>query len=64
MKFTEGHLEIGDMKLAKNDMVLRDLDGGPWQVINDDGHEVIVKGCYRRCIFYSKFFLDPQNTMS
>ncbi len=30
-------------ELAKNEYGAQDLDGGPWQVINDDGHELIVK---------------------
>ena len=43
MKFTEGAFRDWGYELAKNGYGAQDLDGGPWQVINDDGHELIVK---------------------
>ena len=43
MKFTEGAFRDWGYELAKNEYGAQDLDGGPWQVINDDGHELIVK---------------------
>ena len=43
MKFTEGKFKEWGYELAKNDFGAEDLDGGPWQVINKDGHKLIVK---------------------
>ena len=43
MKFTEGAFRDWGYELAKKEYDAEDLDGGPWQVINKDGHEIIVK---------------------
>lgn len=43
MKFTEGAFRDWGYELAKNEYGAEDLDGGPWQVINKDGHKLIVK---------------------
>lgn len=43
MKFTEGAFRDWGYELAKSDYGSTDLDGGPWQTIRRDGHEVIVK---------------------
>ncbi len=43
MKFTEGAFRDWGYELAKQEFGAQDLDGGPWQVIRDAGHEVIVK---------------------
>ena len=43
MKFTEGAFRDWGYELAKKEYDAQDLDGGPWQVINKDGHEIIVK---------------------
>ena len=43
MKFTEGKFKEWGYDLAKRDYGAQDLDGGPWQVIRKDGHEIIVK---------------------
>ena len=43
MKFTEGAFRDWGYELAKKEYDAVDLDGGPWQVINKDGHEIIVK---------------------
>ena len=43
MKFTEGAFRDWGYELAKKEYDAKDLDGGPWQVINKDGHEIIVK---------------------
>ncbi|MEM9452556.1 MAG: NADP-dependent isocitrate dehydrogenase [Myxococcota bacterium] len=43
MKFTEGAFRDWGYELAKSDYGSADLDGGPWQTIRRDGHEVIVK---------------------
>ena len=43
MKFTEGAFRDWGYELVKNEYGASDLDGGPWQVINKDGHEIIIK---------------------
>ena len=43
MKFTEGAFRDWGYAAAKEQFGAQDLDGGPWQVINADGKEVIVK---------------------
>jgi len=43
MKFTEGSFRDWGYALAKNEFGAKDLDGGPWQVIEKDGHKLIVK---------------------
>ncbi|MAV64426.1 MAG: isocitrate dehydrogenase (NADP(+)) [Candidatus Marinimicrobia bacterium] len=43
MKFTEGAFRDWGYEFAKNEYNSEDLDGGPWQIIKKDGHELIVK---------------------
>ncbi len=43
MKFTEGAFRDWGYELAKEAFGAEDLDGGPWQVIRADGHEIVVK---------------------
>ncbi len=43
MKFTEGKFKEWGYELAKREFGAQDLDGGPWQIINKDGHKLIVK---------------------
>lgn len=43
MKFTEGGFRDWGYALAKKEYGAVDLDGGPWQVINKDGHKLIIK---------------------
>jgi isocitrate dehydrogenase len=43
MKFTEGGFRDWGYALAKNEFGAKDLDGGPWQVIEKDGHKIVVK---------------------
>ena len=43
MKFTEGAFRDWGYEIAKNEYNSEDLDGGPWQVIKKDSHELIVK---------------------
>ena len=43
MKYTEGAFRDWGYELAKNDYHADDLDGGPWQIVKKDGHEIIVK---------------------
>jgi len=43
MKFTEGAFRDWGYDVAKKEYGATDLDGGPWQIINKDGKELIVK---------------------
>jgi len=43
MKFTEGGFRDWGYALAKREFGAVDLDGGPWQVIEKDGHRIIIK---------------------
>lgn len=43
MKFTEGGFRDWGYELAKREYGATDYQGGPWQVIKKDGHEIIVK---------------------
>jgi isocitrate dehydrogenase len=43
MKFTEGSFRDWGYALAKSEFGAVDLDGGPWQVIEKNGHRLIVK---------------------
>lgn len=43
MKFTEGKFRDWGYELAKNEYGATDYEGGPWQVIEKDGHQVIIK---------------------
>ena len=43
MKFTEGAFRDWGYEIAKKEYNSKDLDGGPWQVIKKDGHEIIIK---------------------
>lgn len=43
MKFTEGAFRDWGYEVAKDQYGAKDLDGGPWQVIEKDGHKIIMK---------------------
>jgi isocitrate dehydrogenase len=43
MKFTEGGFRDWGYALAKNEFGAKELDGGPWHVIEKGGHKIIVK---------------------
>lgn len=43
MKFTEGGFRDWGYELAKKEYGAVDLDGGPWQVIEKDGHKIVIK---------------------
>ncbi|MGD9994299.1 MAG: NADP-dependent isocitrate dehydrogenase [Salinivirgaceae bacterium] len=43
MKFTEGAFRDYGYQLAKNEFGAKDYEGGPWQVIEKNGHQIIVK---------------------
>jgi len=43
MKFTEGKFKEWGYSVAKKEFNSSDYDGGPWQVIDNNGNEIIVK---------------------
>ncbi len=43
MKFTEGAFRDWGYKLAKEKYGADDYEGGPWQIIEKDGHKIIIK---------------------
>lgn len=43
MKFTEGAFKSWGYELAKSQYGAQDYEGGPWQIIEKDGHKVIIK---------------------
>jgi isocitrate dehydrogenase len=43
MKYTEGSFKNWGYELAKNQYGAKDYQGGPWQVIEKDGHQIIIK---------------------
>lgn len=43
MKFTEGAFKTWGYELAKESYGAKDYEGGPWQVIEKDGHQIIIK---------------------
>jgi isocitrate dehydrogenase len=43
MKFTEGGFRDWGYALAKNEFGAKDYEGGPWQVIEKNGHKLIIK---------------------
>jgi isocitrate dehydrogenase len=43
MKFTEGKFKEWGYELAKKEFGATDYQGGPWQVINSKGREIIIK---------------------
>ncbi len=43
MKFTEGAFRDWGYEVARQDYGATDFEGGPWQVIEKDGHRVIIK---------------------
>ena len=43
MKFTEGAFRDWGYALARKEFGASDLDGGPWQVFEKDGHRIVMK---------------------
>jgi isocitrate dehydrogenase len=43
MKFTEGSFKQWGYDLAKKEFGAKDYEGGPWQIIEKDGHQIIIK---------------------
>jgi isocitrate dehydrogenase len=59
MKFTEGGFRDWGYALAKSEFGAKDLDGGPWQVIEKDGHKIIVKDAIADA-FLQQILLRPE----
>ena len=60
MKFTEGSFRDWGYELAKEEYGAQDLDGGPWQVIEKDGHKVVVKDAIADA-FLQQILLRPKD---
>jgi isocitrate dehydrogenase len=43
MKFTEGSFKQWGYELSKKEFGAKDYEGGPWQIIEKDGHQIIIK---------------------
>jgi isocitrate dehydrogenase len=43
MKFTEGGFRDWGYALAKNEYGAKELDGGPWMVVERNGHKIVIK---------------------
>ena len=43
MKYTEGAFRDWGYQLARDEFDAKDYQGGPWQVINDGSHDLIIK---------------------
>jgi isocitrate dehydrogenase len=43
MKFTEGSFRDWGYALAKKEYNAQEIDGGPWQTFEKDGHKIVVK---------------------
>lgn len=43
MKFTEGAFRDYGYQLAKDEFGAKDYEGGPWKVIDNKGHQIIIK---------------------
>jgi isocitrate dehydrogenase len=60
MKFTEGAFRTWGYEVAKDEYGATDLDGGPWQVFEADGREIIVKDVIADA-FLQQIILRPNN---
>ncbi|MBP5233017.1 MAG: NADP-dependent isocitrate dehydrogenase, partial [Planctomycetes bacterium] len=58
MKYTEGAFRDWGYALAKKEFGAEDYQGGPWQVIRQDGREIIVKDCIADA-FLQQILLRP-----
>ncbi|HKK89667.1 MAG TPA: NADP-dependent isocitrate dehydrogenase [Saprospiraceae bacterium] len=60
MKFTEGKFKEWGYELAKSEFGARDYEGGPWQIIEKDGHQIIVNDVIADA-FLQQILLRPGN---
>lgn len=59
MKFTEGKFKEWGYQLAKEEFGAKDYQGGPWQVIEKYGHQIIVKDVIADA-FLQQIILRPE----
>jgi len=59
MKFTEGSFMEWGYALAKNEYGAKDYQGGPWQIIEKDGHSLIIKDVIADA-FLQQILLRPE----
>lgn len=59
MKFTEGAFRDWGYQLAKDNYGSEDFEGGPWQVIKKDGHELMIKDVIADA-FLQQILLRPE----
>ncbi len=59
MKFTEGAFRDWGYELASSNYEGKSIEGGPWQVIEKDGHQVIVKDVIADA-FLQQILLRPE----
>lgn len=59
MKFTEGKFKEWGYQLAKEEFGAKDYEGGPWQVIEKYGHQIIVKDIIADA-FLQQIILRPE----
>lgn len=59
MKFTEGKFRDWGYELAKKEYGATDFEGGPWQVLEKDGHQVIIKDVIADA-FLQQILLRPE----
>ena len=59
MKFTEGAFRDWGYQLAKDSYGSEDFEGGPWQVIKKDGHELMMKDVIADA-FLQQILLRPE----
>ena len=45
MKFTEGSFRDWGYEVARKHFNAKPLDGGPWHIIKDGDHEIIINDC-------------------
>ena len=60
MKFTEGAFRDWGYELAREGYGSKDLDGGPWQIIKKDGHELIIKDVIADA-FLQEILINPKD---
>ncbi|WP_282143278.1 NADP-dependent isocitrate dehydrogenase [Cellulophaga baltica] len=59
MKFTEGKFKEWGYQLAKDEFAAKDYEGGPWQVLTKNGHQVIIKDVIADA-FLQQIILRPE----
>ena len=60
MKFTEGGIKQWGYELAKSEFGAQDYQGGPWQVIDNNGTQLIIKDSIADA-FLQQILLRPED---